>query len=445
MREQIETLIDKEISETLFAGPKKAPTPKRFWSFFKSKKTRTETPAESLVEKEFRVIASFKEKGLKATDRQSSATYRSLYRVLGAIANKRGFLGRDRELLVELCTRHACNFLGGRLIGKIVHNLILQAISDQGYQLTPEAENSILISLKGTSAAGKSSLRPRLLETMNELGLVNGKYGTISPDIWRRLLLDYDSLHDAYKYAGRLTSYEVNIIDSKLDQYIRGKAQKRQAIPHLMVDRFRFDSFASDKVSRVLHKTYVKYIDTMYMYFVIIPPEATVERGWKRGLDRGRYKSVEDFLGHSVEAYEGIPKLLFKYLSNSNPRYVFEFLNNDVPFGSYPLPIARGSQSHMDIFDPMGFVNIVRYQKINVLARNKDEVYEQSERFKVGKNLDFLNQCIARLEHIRFIDPDSNLEYIQVNKGRLLVTEKATYERIISNPELRIVFESLSL
>ena len=147
-----------------------------------------------------------------------------------------------------------------------------------------------------------------LREMMTELGFEEHGYGTISPDIWRRMLLDYDALGESYKYAGRFTSHEINIIDTKLDHYIRAKADHRHSIPHLMVDRFRFDSFASEKITRVLHKTYVRYIDTMYMYFVVTPPEATVERGWERGLLRGRYKGVEECLGHFIEAYAGMPK-----------------------------------------------------------------------------------------------------------------------------------------
>jgi hypothetical protein len=196
--------------------------------------------------------------------------------------------------------RHACNYLGSREIGRKVGALVDSAIETEGYDRIADADKPILISLKGASAAGKSSLRPMLQKMMTQLGIEAQGYGTISPDIWRRMLIDYDALGDSYKYAGRFTSHEVNIIDTKLDHYIRAKADARKSIPHLMVDRFRFDSFASEKITRVLHRTYVRYIDTMYMYFVVTPPEATVERGWERGQARGRYKAVEDFLGHCI-------------------------------------------------------------------------------------------------------------------------------------------------
>ena len=317
-------------------------------------------PTETTLERQLRIINSFKEQGLNTSDELERAIFRGLYQVLGAIVATRGFLGHDQEQLIDLTARHVCNHHGSRMIGNQIDACVKQAIETEGYDLIPEAQKPVIISLKGASASGKSSLRPRLLKMINELGIEADGCGTISPDIWRRILLDYDSLGEAYKYAGRLTSNEVNIIDRKLDQYIRGKANHRNSTPHLVVDRFRFDSFQSEKISRILHKTYAKYTDTMYMYFIITPPEATVERGWKRGLVRGRYKSVEDFLGHCVEAYAGMPMLLFKWLSTPMPRFIFEFLDNSVPENSYPKTIAIGTQGTMDICAPIALVTYER-------------------------------------------------------------------------------------
>jgi hypothetical protein len=428
MHKQVRSAIEKELQDslstlTVATNNHKTPLLKRIWPFASTKKDKATRPSLSQQEREFEIISGYKEKGFNADNELSSAVYRSLTRVLGAIANQRGYLGKDIALLTKLSTRHVCYYYGSRLIGEMVHPLILQAIAEQQYPVLDDADEAILISLKGTSAAGKSSLRPRLRQIMTKIGIKDNCYATISPDIWRRMLLDYDSLGDAYKYAGRFTSHEVNIIDSKLDQYIRGKADKRQAIPHLMVDRFRFDSFNSAKITRVLHKTYVKYIHTMYMYFVITPPEATVERGWKRGLERGRYKSVEDFLGHSVEAYEGIPKLLFKWLSHNQPKFIFEFLDNDVPIDNFPLLIANGSQGSLNIFDPMGFVNIERYQKINIKATTPAEVYSDIHKFVVERNLEFLKLCLSQIESVQFIDPNSNTTYLSSSNGCLKVED----------------------
>jgi hypothetical protein len=365
--------------------------------------------------------------------------YRSLYRILGAIATTRGFIGNDPVYLQEICVRHACNYLGSREIGRKVGLLVERAIDAEGYDRIADAEKPILLSLKGASAAGKSSLRPMLSEMMLQLGIEEQGYGTISPDIWRRMLIDYEALGPSSKYAGRFTGLEVNIIDTKLDHYIRAKADKRRSIPHLMVDRFRFDSFASEKITRVLHKTYVRYIDTMYMYFIVTPPEATVERGWERGQVRGRYKAVEDFLGHCIEAYAGMPKLLFKWTSNRTPTYFFEFLDNSVPKGTYPELIARGTQGKMQIYQLRSLIDIERYQRINVLATCPEQVAAPPEQLQVANNLGFLKQCIKRFGLIEFIDKRSDACYLAIRGGSFKICDAALFRQNLADDSLREV------
>ncbi|WP_315982383.1 hypothetical protein [Aliamphritea spongicola] len=299
---------------------------------------------ESALERDYRVINEFKQAGLASDDRFTRAVYRSLYQVLSGVAGRRGYLGTDLDNLSLLVTRHVMNGYGSRRIGEWIMPCIEAAVQSRGYLKVEKVAEPLLISLKGASAAGKSSLRPMLQTILRAKGIKPGSYATVSPDIWRRLLLDYEALGEAYKYAGRFTSNEVNVIDAKFDHYVRRQADEQASISHLLVDRFRFDSFSSEKVSRILHDTYAKYVHTLQMYFVITPPEATVERGWERGLQRGRYKSVEDFLGHSVEAYAGMPKIFCKWLAYDRPLFRYEFLDNSVPKGSFPYrlpPVPR--------------------------------------------------------------------------------------------------------
>ena len=445
MRTKIEDMARQELEQALLqATPTKPPMP-TFWSRLTGSRRQTPLAApRSRQEREFDLINSYKQNGLAADDELYAAVYRSLYRVLGSIATTRGFIGNDPNYLAGICVRHACNYLGSRDIGRKVGELVRQAIVAEGYELIPDAEVPVLISLKGASAAGKSSLRSMLREMMSELGIEDHGYGTISPDIWRRLLLDYDALGESYKYAGRFTSHEVNVIDTKLDRYIRAKAERRHSIPHLMVDRFRFDSFASEKITSVLHKTYVRYIDTMYMYFVVTPPEATVERGWERGLVRGRYKAVEDFLAHCVEAYAGMPKLLFKWLSNAKPRYFFEFLDNSVPKGAYPELIARGTQGSMQIYRPKPLIDIERYQRINVLATGPEQVAAAPDKLTVANNLGFLRQCIARIKLIEFVDIKTDTAFLSIRSGSFEVVDPGLFVKNVRDQTLRDIIEQLA-
>jgi hypothetical protein len=445
MRTRIEDLTTHELEVALFQQTPTKTTKPSFWSSLLGAKPKPPVSApQSRQEREFELINSYKQSGLSASDELAAAVYRSLYRVLGSIATCRGFIGNDPEYLKNICVRHACNYLGSREIGRKVGALVDEAIATEGYERIADAEIPILISLKGASAAGKSSLRPMLSEMMTELGFEEHGYGTISPDIWRRMLLDYDALGESYKYAGRFTSHEINIIDTKLDHYIRAKAEHRHSIPHLMVDRFRFDSFASEKITRVLHKTYVRYIDTMYMYFVVTPPQATVERGWERGLVRGRYKAVEDFLGHCIEAYAGMPKLLFKWLASEKPRYFFEFLDNSVAKGTYPELIARGTQGEMQIYKPNSLIDIERFQRINVLATCADQVAAAPEQLTVAKNLGFLHQCIAKIKLIEFVDESTGTSFLTIRSGSFEISHPELFRQNLVDETLHEIVELLA-
>jgi hypothetical protein len=445
LRERACSRIRQELAEALFTDVRPEPRRKTF-SIFPRHLRKRATPRlqETTVERERRAIATFREKGLGAEDTLSNVTYKSLYQVLGTIAGNRGYLGPDANFLTELVCNHVCNTYGSELIGTSLNPWFAEAVEKEGYSTVPNAAKPLLISLKGASAAGKSSVRPMLSQMMLDKGMVAEGYATISPDIWRRLLLDYEALGEAYKYAGRLTGREVIIVDGKLDHYIRCKAERQGAIPHILVDRFRFDSFSTERISKVLHGTYVKHVDTMYMYFVVTPPDATVDRGWERGLQTGRYKSVEDYLDHSVEAYVGIPKILFKWLASDRPSFRYEFLDNSVPKGTYPKSIAFGTREEINIIDCSVFVDIERYQKINIRAKTREEVYRVGPQSSVENNIGFLHQCIRKIPAVNFIDEGTGVTYVNVRNGNFRVLDWDTFDRLREDDERARIFSVLA-
>src|SRR5260370_10074053 len=95
------------------------------------------------------------------------------------------------------------------------------------------------------------------------------------------------------------------------------RKHRRGDMTHLLIDRFRFDSFAtnSDEAGSNL---LTRFGHTVYLFFMITPPELLVERAWKRGLQVGRYKAVDDTLAHSVEAYAGLPALFFTWVRRTD-------------------------------------------------------------------------------------------------------------------------------
>jgi hypothetical protein len=138
---------------------------------------------------------------------------------------------------------------------------------------------------KGASASCKSTMRPLQRRLAAELGVAWSDFAVVSPDIWRKYLLDYGALGDAYKYAGAFTAHELAIVDQKLDRYMARKAE-RGGMPHLLIDRFRFDSFAPDS-EQAGSNLLTRFGREVYMFFLITPPHETVERAWRRGWRSG--------------------------------------------------------------------------------------------------------------------------------------------------------------
>src|SRR5205809_552546 len=96
----------------------------------------------------------------------------------------------------------------------------------EGYTRLPRQEHPVVMNTKGASASGKSTLRPLQKILAGQIGLRWDEFALISPDIWRKQLLDYASLGPAYKYGGAFTGDEVRIIDQKLDRYMARKAAR---------------------------------------------------------------------------------------------------------------------------------------------------------------------------------------------------------------------------
>ncbi len=236
----------------------------------------------------------------------------ALIQIVTAISGARGRLVGEPELIANLAATLACNEHGSDRIGEVIKPYITEAVAAENLNFLPVQDKPVVLNVKGASAAGKSTMRP-LQKTLTErLGIPWEDFALVSPDIWRKFLLDYDSLGPAYKYAGTLTGHELEIIDRKLDRYMARKARDGR-MSHLLIDRFRFDSFVPESDTSEDSKLLTRFGDLVYMFFVITPPDATVERAWQRGLKFGRYKAVDDLLDHNVEAFTGMPNLSFTW------------------------------------------------------------------------------------------------------------------------------------
>jgi hypothetical protein len=313
------------------------------------------------------------------------------------------------------------------------------AIAREGYRPLALQTRPVIMNVKGASASGKSTMRPLQKELASKLGLPWEDFALISPDIWRKFLLDYGSLGPAYKYAGTLSGHELEIVDLKLDRHMARKAERGE-ISHLLIDRFRFDSFVEGRVpTRLL----TRFGELVYMFFVITPPEMTVERAWKRGLQVGRYKAVEDLLAHNVEAYTGMPELFFTWARDTRRRVHYEFLDNGVAEGSRPRTIAFGWNGELTILDLKRMLDIERFRKINIHAHAPDGVYVAAE-LAAERNVEFIQRCARLVPTINFADRDSGRSYARLENGKWTWRDEARIAELSADPDTRAALTAIS-
>lgn len=286
-------------------------------------------------------------------------------------------------------------------------------------------------------------MRPLQKQLALRLGVDWADFALISPDILRKYLLDYSSLGPARRYAGTLTGIEVAIIDQKLDRYMSYKGKVEQ-LPHLLIDRFRFDSFAQDPDEEDGSRLLTRFGADVFMFFMITPPEATVERAWKRGEQFGRYKAVDDLLAHNVEAYTGIPGLFFTWALRADKRVFFEFLDNSVAEGQRPRTIAFGSNGQMNILDLNCLLDIDRYKNINVEAQTPEAIYARPSSSHVGSRSEFLAQCVQRIPKVNFADHGTGQIYAQIVNGKLTNWNRNIYQLAVHDDDARASFEMIA-
>jgi hypothetical protein len=370
-----------------------------------------------------------------ARDSQQRVVYRMLARVLSALFATHGHAWGNRELIVALATDMACNDCCSYAIGRAIEPLLMRAASSEGYHLLPRQERPVVINTKGPSASGKSTLRPMQKILAGDIGVQWSDFALISPDIWRKQLLDYGALGAAYKYAGAFSAEELQIVDQKLDRYMARKHQ-RGDMTHLLIDRFRFDSFAPDS-DEAGSNLLTRFAQTAYLFFVITPPELLVERAWKRGLEFGRYKAVDDTLAHAVEAYTGIPDVFFTWIRRSDKRVQFEFLDNTVPFGERPRTAAFGDNDTINVLNVKGALDIERYGRVNVDAANAQSLYSDPRLLAPEHNTGFLRRCIAGFRQVNFADQASGQIYLRIESGIPVSVDPALFESALADPDTR--------
>ena len=123
-------------------------------------------------------------------------------KAVSAVRLKQGYISLQQAFLGPLATNLACNAYGGQVIGRLIEPNIRAVAEQESFQQLPPQDRPVLMVTKGASASGKSTMRRLQRALAAQMGLQWSHFALISPDIWRRVLLDFGSLGPLYKYTG---------------------------------------------------------------------------------------------------------------------------------------------------------------------------------------------------------------------------------------------------
>ena len=185
---------------------------------------------------------------------------------------------------------------------------------------------------------------------------------------------------------------------------------------HLLIDRFRFDSFAPDS-DEAGSNLLTRFGKTVFLFFMITPPEQLVERAWKRGLEFGRYKAVDDTLAHAVDAYTGMPNVFFTWVRRSDKCIRFEFLDNSVALGERPRTAVFGDNDSINVLDVKRMLDIDRYGRVYVDAAGPGQLYQDPALLAPEHNVGFLKRCVQGFRCVNFAEQASGRIYLRLESG----------------------------
>lgn len=441
------SFIEDQLSEQIFKRPNKSnqqkqPVKNHWWQRLFGSKTPDKKGTVSTQAPELTALAHWRNQQSEASDPFEKSCFKALVNVVGAIVGHRGKILPDPVLITKLATNQVCNQHGSAILGKLIEPLIKTAALREGYTYLPIQSSPVIMNVKGASASGKSTIRPQQTYLAERLGIPWQDFALISPDYWRKYLLDYDTLDENYKYAAMLTGQELEIIDRKLDRYMAEKA-KAGEISHLLIDRFRFDSFTVDSGGSMDSRLLSRFGEQIFMFFMVTPPAETVSRAWSRGKTTGRYKAVDDLLYHNVEAFTGMPALFFSWILSDEKKLRFEFLDNDVPLGQKPKTAAFGWNNTLTILDIDLMLNIDLYRKVNIEASAPDDIFSDSDRDTLA-NTNFLIRCLTEIRDVTIADQNTAAIYARFKAGLLVECNHEYLNTLPAAHNLKVILEAIS-
>ena len=98
----------------------------------------------------------------------------------------------------------------------------------------------------------------------------------------------------------------------------------------------------------------------------------------------------------------------------------------------------------MQLYQTAAFIDIERYQRINTLATNPEQVMPAAELLKVENNLGFIRQCITKINLIEFVDERSRQTYVTIRAGVFEVQDETLFGQYLSDPTFNSIITILA-
>jgi hypothetical protein len=227
VRRRLSSAIEGELTclatgTTIAADPAQRSSLARLFARLKGNRGRNAV-AEQVPDWERRWISELEAKAHAGGDDLHRAACGALARVVNALVGRHGRIWGSQEIIASIATDIAWNNFGSEEVGRLIERCLGAAVAAEGYRVLPRQEHPVVMNTKGPSASGKSTLRPLQRTLAGDIGVSWADFAVISPDIWRKQLLDYGTLGSEYKYGGAFTADEVRIVDQKLDRYMARK------------------------------------------------------------------------------------------------------------------------------------------------------------------------------------------------------------------------------
>jgi hypothetical protein len=128
-----------------------------------------------------------------------------------------------------------------------------------------------------------------------------------------------------------------------------------------------------------------------------------------------------------------MPNVFFTWVRRRDKHMHFEFLDNSVRFGEVPRTVAFGSNDVLHVLDVARMVDIERFGRVNVDARDAQTLYPDRRLLAPEYNLGFLRKCIEGFREVIFAHQGTGRVYLRVVSGVPTLVDREALQQALAD------------